>query len=240
MSRKRVDELGRAYAGSQLQIQIYVNRLRSQLEYAIVTHLSFPQQLQPEFHWVSPIEQFKFREYHDGAFLKSLGLENLNDCLRDYWPIGGPRWDALATLKFSGGKDPTGVLLVEAKSRTNEVYDKKLRKWHPASRRRIERALNQTKRWLRVEEEVDWTGRLYQSGNRLAHLHFFRDFIANPVPTWLVNIYFINDPHSPTSEPEWNEFLPEIKAELGLRGITPPYSAEVFLDAQDRSLLASG
>lgn len=84
-----------------------------------------------------------------------------------------------------------------------------------------------------MREDVDWTGRLYQSGNRLAHLHFFRDFITNPVPAWLVNIYFLNDLHSPTSKSDWYQFLPGVKAELGIIGCNVPHTAEVFLEAKD-------
>lgn len=92
-----------------------------------------------------------------------------------------------------------------------------------------------TKRWLRVKEDIDWTVPLYQSANRLAHLYFFRE-IAN-VPAWLVNIYFLNNPHSPTDYEEWQRALTEVKTDLGISGLEIPYMADIFLEAKDRSEL---
>ena len=77
-------------------------------------------------------------------------------------------WDALArvTLLDSGR---TGVLLVEAKSYPQEMYSNGCCA-SEVSRTQIVKALQQTQRWLAVDN-VDWTGPLYQSANRLAHLY---------------------------------------------------------------------
>jgi hypothetical protein len=123
------------------------------------------------------------------------------------------------------------VVLVEAKSHAAEMYGSGCQAG-PRSRRKIEAALEQTKRWLGVPENTDWTGPLYQSANRLAHLYFFREVVS--VPAWLVNVYFLPDPHSPTTRAEWKMALTQVKAELGLSGIATPYTVEVFLTARDR------
>ena len=184
--------------------------------------------------WVSPVESGEFLEYQNGAFLRAVGLELLASQLSKFWPRRGPVWDALAAIENAKNVEPKGILLVEAKSHPPEVYGRGCQA-SPASRRKIEAALNRTKRWLGVPEGVDWTGRLYQSANRLAHLHFFRE-IAD-VPVWLVNVYFLHDPHSPTMREEWEGTVSQVKAELGLTGGLVPYTAEVFLEAREREEL---
>ncbi len=107
----RVDDSGRAYAGSQLQIQIYVNKRAEELTQSVLDAFPSLASLTPMLRWVSPLESEKFVE----------------------------------------------------------------------------------------------------------------------IPAWLVNIFFLNDPHSRTSREEWERALEQVKEELGLKGITVPYTAEVFL-----------
>jgi hypothetical protein len=49
------------------------------------------------------------------------------------------------------------------------------------------------------------------------------------VPAFLVNVYFIGDPHSPTTRSDWDVTIGRVNTELGLRGEVP-YSGSVFLD----------
>ena len=227
----RVDEFGRAYAGSQLQIQIYVNRRLEELSLGVLRELPSLASLKVRLAWVSPLEAKKFAEYQDRAFLAAVGLEHLARSLSNFWPPGGPVWDALAAVEIPGAAESNGVVLVEAKSYPREICGSgcgaKLQ-----SLKLIEAALSQTKRWLGVAEDVDWTGRLYQSANRLAHLCFFREIVG--VPAWLVNIYFLRDPRRPTRIEEWEEALPQVKEKLGLTGVDIPDTASLFLKARDR------
>lgn len=233
----RVDELGRAYAGSQLQIQIYVNRRPEELSERVVDALPPLASLGARLRWVSPIEGEKFAEYQDRSFLSAVGLEHLGRPLSRFWPRGGPAWDALAVAGAGGHSGDRGVVLIEAKSHPPGVYGGGCRA-SSRSRQKILAALERTKRWLGVPEAVDWTGPLYQSANRLAHIYFFREIAQ--VPAWLVNIYFLNDPHSPTRRQEWAAALAQVKAELGLTGVAVPYTAELFLEARERRELIGG
>src|SRR5208283_614822 len=70
-----------------------------------------------------------------------------------------------------------------------------------ASMQRILEALTETKISLGVPQEAQWAGTLYQSANRYAHLHFLR--AIGGIEAYLVNVYFVNDPHSPTTVEEW-------------------------------------
>jgi hypothetical protein len=62
-------------------------------------------------------------------------------------------------------------------------------------------------------------------------LYFFRE-VAN-VPAWLVNVYFLNDPHSTTIFSDWQVALAEVKAALGLGAIIVPHGGEMFLEAEN-------
>lgn len=232
--KARVDDFGRAYAGSQLQVQIYVNRHPEELSQRVLDALPSLATFNARLRWVSPLERERFAEYQDRAFLDAVGLGHLADSLRRFWPRGGPAWDALAAVEVAGSVERRGVVLVEAKSHPSEIYGSGCQA-SPRSRGRIEAALDRTKRWLGVPEDVDWTGPLYQSANRLAHLYFFREVVNTPA--WLVNVYFLGDPHSPTEREEWQTALAQVKAELGLTGIAVSHTAEVFLQARGRRQL---
>jgi len=233
----RADDFGRAYAGSQLQIQIWVNRRPDELSQHVIQALPSLASLSATIRWVSPLESERFVEYQDRAFLRAVGLEHLASKLSGFWPSGGPVWDALATLvEFKKYPGVRGVILVEAKSHPAEVYGGGC-KASPRSRKKIEAALGATKRWLGISQEADWTGPLYQSANRLAHLYFFREVAR--VPAWLVNVHFLQDPHSPISQEEWQPAIAQVKAELGLAGMTIPHGAELFLQARERHELVT-
>jgi len=94
--RKRTDQHGRAYKKSQLQAQLYVNRRQCALTEAVLNALPSLAKLRPSLLWTSPLEGEKFAEYHDGPFLKAIGRPKLKAALANFWPSGGPRWDALA------------------------------------------------------------------------------------------------------------------------------------------------
>lgn len=228
-SSKRVDENGRAYAGSQRQIQTYVNEDPGALTIVIEEALPSLDSLKPVIQWVSPLKQDKYVEYHDEDFLCALKLDFLADELSEFWPKGGPHWDALAYVMLSYEKGTgLGVVLVEAKSHVAELASQC--KASPESLEKTEKSLNETKQWLGVAEEVDWTDGYYQMANRLAHLCFFH---KQNVPAWLVNIYFLNDPHTPISLEEWKKELFKVKQKLGLKSVSISYTADIFLEAKE-------
>jgi hypothetical protein len=232
----RVDDQGRAYAGSQLQIQIYVNRRSHELFECVLDVLPSLASLSPRLRWVSPLESQGFVEYQDREFLRAVGLDRLWRPLSGFWPRRGPVWDALAVAEIGPDPDGWGVVLVEGKSHRAELRGKGCGA-RPRSRARIEARLRETKCWLGVPQRFDWTGELYQYANRLAHLYFFRRVVG--IPAWLVNVYFLADPHCPAPYPpmsrvQWRTALAEAKAELGLAGVAIPYAGDLFLEGKDR------
>jgi hypothetical protein len=218
--KKRCDPQGRAFAGSQRQIQYYVNYDPSTLQNSIASALETPFSLK----WVSPLHGELFREYHDSGFLRALGLSNYEE-LERFWPGRGPVWDALAIDEIS-----RGVVLVEAKSHVPEIRGSGCSATSARSIEKIEASLALTKQWLGVAAGSNWKGRLYQSANRLAHLYFFRELVG--VPAWLVNIYFVDDPHSPTTRRSWDTGILQMKSDLGVKSI--PHCGEVFLPATNQ------
>lgn len=222
-----MDANGRACAGSQRQVQTYTNDSAETFSKAIAESLSGNLPPSARIQWVSPLKHEKYAEYRDGDFLRVLGLQQHESELVAFWPKGGPCWDALAHVLFSDGH--CGCVLVEAKSHVNEIYGNGCCA-SGASRQQICEGLRKAKEWLGVAPEADWTGKLYQSANRYAHLFFLRVVVKTDV--FLVNVYFVNDhrSQSPTAIQEWTPAISEVKQQLGL--VNPvPFSSEVFLDA---------
>jgi hypothetical protein len=209
--------MGRAYAGSQRQIQTYVNERTQALNSAVAQSLSQYGLDEKDIHWVSPLEVDTYSEYQDSEFLERVGLGHLTPQLLKFWPPGGPCWDALARIEG-------GCLLIEAKSHVSEIGGGGCRA-SSKSKEKIETALDATKAWLGVSPDVDWTARLYQAANRYAALYFLREIAA--VQAFLVNVYFVGDPRTPTTMEDWDAAIGNVKRELGLvREV--PYSASVF------------
>jgi hypothetical protein len=230
--QKRCDTTGRAYAGSQRLIQFYVNEQTALLNRAIEEAFGHHVPLR----WVSPLKTNQYREYKDLEFLKALGMVKHGHQLKGFWPRGGPRWDALACVDLG----TAGVLLVEAKSHLPEMYAGECKATSLNSLQMIDASLEKTKTWVGADPTVKWlerhpyqlkarqrTGCLYQMANRIAHLYFFREVLG--VDAWFVNLCFVDDPHSPTTQTQWGLGLTEAKRNMGIKSL--PFAADVFLPA---------
>jgi hypothetical protein len=216
----RWNDTGRAFAGSQGQIQFYVNKQPSVLNQAISDAFKTSFSLR----WVSPLSSDGYREYWDSAFLEALGLPQHCKELSRFWPSGGPHWDALACVEKTGG-----VLLVEAKSHVPEIFGNGCGAEAASSLQKIAQAIAATKEWLHVSDEADWKGPLYQTANRLAHLYFFTEILR--IEAWLVNVYFTDDCsiRNPTPRTSWNVGIADVKKSLGIGAVS--HYADVFLPA---------
>ncbi len=111
----RVDSTRRAQAGSQKQIQMYVNENPQALTSAIAQALLWHGLGEKDIHWVSPRVEESYLEYRDTEFLERVGLGRLASQLQEFWPRGGPCWDALARIEG-------GCILIEAKSHVSSIY----------------------------------------------------------------------------------------------------------------------
>ncbi|TAM81592.1 MAG: hypothetical protein EPN47_12655 [Acidobacteria bacterium] len=221
----RVNAAGQAYKGSQKHIQAYVNEHEALLSGMVLEKLQSSPGIGAGLTWVSPLKCETYKEYSDQEFLYKLDLGMHAGALKEFWPKGGPSWDALAKVT---GPRTSGVVLVEAKSHVAELASS-CGAADPASRARIEASLACTKRRLGVAPEYDWMGSFYQSANRYAHLLFLRDL---GVQAWLVNIYFVNDHpmNGPATKQDWENALSDVKRQMGLSGKSVPYATDLFIE----------
>ena len=217
----RVDSTGRAKAGSQRLIQTCVNERTQAFNSAVAKSLSQHSLDENDIHWVSPLAADMYSEYRDAEFLERVGLGSVAPRLLEFWPQKGPCWDALARIT-------SGCLLIEAKSHVQEIQCDGCGATSPRSKQKIQAAFDATKSWLGVPPDVDWTGRLYQSANRYASLYFLREVAS--VQAYLVNVYFVGDPRTPTTGEDWHTAIGGVNRELGLAHEVP-YSASVCLTA---------
>lgn len=229
--QRRVNEFGRAFAGSQRHIQTYVNLRPVELSHKVLEVLPAKLQSNAMLRWVSPLATENLVECRDEEFLHVLGLDEHINALREYWPDGGPSWDALGRLESDSGN---GIVLVEAKSHISELKSE-CQAESLESLGKIVKALAETKEWLNVDQSCDWTKPYYQSANRYALLYFFR---KRAIETWLVNVYFLNDPHfknptAPRTPEEWKPAIENVAKALGLPGRDVPHTAKLFLEASE-------
>jgi hypothetical protein len=153
-------------------------------------------------------------------------ISTLKTQLKEFWPSGGPQWDAL------GKADDGSVFLVEAKSHIAEVISHLAAK-SMASIEKIHESLARTKQYLKVGADNDWTSPFYQYANRIAHLYFLREM--NDVPAYLIFVYFLNDGAmgGPKVREEWRGALRLVKAYLGIeRNKLQKYMTDIFVDVR--------
>lgn len=214
---KRGQSHGRATSpGSQLYLQDLVNDNPKSLNRLILRHSpSLAQCALEDPQWVSPLARENYKEYRGDEFLWPISQASLYKKLREFWPQGGPQWDALAIVKGKDGS--SGVILAEAKANIPESGDPVYAcNASGKSRQKIESSLAIVKKALGAKSNADWMGDYYQYANRLAHLYFL--YIQCGVPTWMVFIYFIGGEKvsSPSSVEEWTERIIQIQKALGL------------------------
>jgi len=214
-----------ANKGSQKWIQRLINEKPELLNLQIGRNLKL--QKEESIQWFSPLKSDEYAEYRDQAFLDLLEV-NLNKIpLSQFWPKGGPQWDALG--KSSSGK----LFLVEAKLHVSELIST-LKAENGNSRRRILKSLEDTKCYLNSKTEFDWSSSFYQYTNRLAHLYLLRE--KSQLLAYLVFVYFINDVEmkGPTTIYEWKGSIDLLHLCLGIRKHKlQRFVAEIFIDVND-------
>lgn len=211
--------------GSLKDIQVLINKNQDRINNLLKTH--FKELVNEQIIWTSPIEYDGFAEYRDNDFLLKVGLDPSEIHLANFWPAKGPQWDALA--KTSSGK----VILVEAKANIAEIVSPK----SGATKRSkclIDYSLNETKLFLNITNDIDWSGKFYQFTNRLAHLYFLREKCNKEA--FLVNIYFIGDNtvSGPNTKQEWDAAIKVLYTYLGIsRHKLSKYMVNLYIDINE-------
>ena len=162
--------------------------------------------------WVSPRANDAWAEYRDGDFLVRIGRPGLQAKLSEFWPVGGPQWDAL-------GVAGDIVLLVEAKAHVGEMKSS-CGATAPRSLATITASLDAARRGFGARETADWMNGYYQLANRLAHLWFLRE---NGVDARLVLLQFTG--HATMPSPSTDEaYRAAISAAFDHLGFDAPAS----------------
>lgn len=218
-----------ALGGSQRWLQLAVNRCPNILDEAIAKAIDLEHG--ETIKWLSPLESDGFTEYRDNAFLECLGLRPQYRRLEDFWPTWGPVWDGLA--RTSGGR----YLLIEAKANIPE-FDTNPTGASGGSICKIRKALDETKAFLGIRAQTDWSKCFYQYANRVAHLYFLREL--NNIDATLVFVYFVGDAtvygKAPVSLEGWQTAISLATHHLGIRTNSPwirDNVADVFIDVGD-------
>jgi hypothetical protein len=179
-----------------------------------------------EIEWISPLSP-AYTEYQDQHFVDQLRITLSAVPLKDFWPKGGPVWDALA-------RTPKGrVFLIEAKAHIPEI-DSPASGASPGSIQLISKSLNETRAFLNANILIDWTRTFYQYTNRLAHLYLLREL--NGIDAYLLNVYFINETRmqGPSTVEEWKGALALLKTHLGItRTKMTPFMKDLFIDVDE-------
>jgi hypothetical protein len=190
--------------------------------------------------WLSPLRDADWVEFRDEMWTEA-GLAWPSPQQAKWWPRGGPQWDGAATVPGTNGR--RGGLLVEAKSHVDELASSIDDDVHTDSRKTIEQALDETRKYLRGRPRRYWSDGYYQYANRLAWLYYLR--AKRGLDAWLLFVYFTGD-HFESAPPQartfpadaaaWRPSLQKMKKALGLREPHPlsPWVREVFLDADGK------
>ena len=212
--------------GSLKWIRVAVNETPELFNSRIASASTIPKD--DEIEWVSPLQDDEYAEYRDQDFLDRLGIRLPKTSLKEFWPNLGPQWDAL-------GKTRNGrIVLLEAKANIPEVISPATGAG-PKSKILIEKSISETQAFLGIDQDIPWTGKLYQYTNRLAHLYLLREL--NGIDAYLVFAYFIGneDVNGPKTVAEWKAALTVAKKVLGLGERHPlnKFVSDVFVNISE-------
>ncbi|OFY98193.1 MAG: hypothetical protein A3K10_12745 [Bacteroidetes bacterium RIFCSPLOWO2_12_FULL_31_6] len=210
--------------GSLRQIQLLINKNQDQIDNIIKKE--FPELAKDTIIWKSPKENEGFAEYRDNEFIDQLELDRKIIKLDEFWPTRGAQWDAFATTK------DRNIILVEAKANIPEIVTPATSAG-PKSKSLIDKSLKETKEFLGIKNDIDWSGKFYQYTNRLAHLYFLRE--KHNKPAYLLNVYFIGDKtvNGPESIQEWKGALQVLYSYLGIANHKlSKYMTNIFIDVK--------
>lgn len=210
--------------GSLKNLQTLVNNYQHLLNNEIFNKIN--KLKSQTISWVSPLQQNNYAEYSDEDFLKILNLNRFTNSLDEFWPKRGPQWDALAITNNGT------VLLLEAKANIPEIVTPET-KASSISKLLINKSLLDTKKYLKINNNIDWSGTFYQYTNRLAHLYFLREKCK--VNSYLINLYFVGDTsvNGPGTIEEWEAAIKVMSLYLGLGNHKlKKYMADIFIDVK--------
>jgi hypothetical protein len=219
---------GWAYAGSQRQIQAYVNTplLTEVLNAAVVD--AWPDLSAGQIDWRAPLAADGYDEPMDSTFWTAIQRPDLEKPAAAWWPRRGPSWDAIAGVAVRG-REPI-VVLVEAKAHVAEFAVGQFGGTNPTSVEMITAALDHTRAGLGATAPVDtWLGSHYQLANRLTWTSWLRE---RDIDARYAYLLFANDrSHQPTRAEDLITAAHAGYAALGLNPSDHHWIADIPLHA---------
>lgn len=211
--------------GSLKDLQVAINVKKKYLD----TVFSKEVGKQIIIDWKSPLKADDYAEYRDEDFLRRLRiLTKIKYSLSVFWPNNGPQWDAL-------GVSEDEIILVEAKANIPEMVSSGTGAKNPKSIKKIRNSFDEVKKYLNINNGIDWTGTFYQYVNRIARLYYLRE--KNKIKAHLLFIYFINDitVNGPKTKDEWLGAIQTMECYLGLakKHKLRKYIHDIFIDVSD-------
>jgi hypothetical protein len=224
--------------GSQYQLRRWVNEEPDELTRRILGACQSLREWPPDkVEWLSPTPAHP-AELRDEAWA-AVGLPSPSPQEADWWPVGGPVWDAVARVE--GPDEQCGGVFIEAKGRRSELRGPGTRA-QDERRDKIKTALFDVQASIGVgPPPADWLGRSFQPANRLAYLWFSRVKNDPAAPVWLISMYFLAETYrdtvkaatGPATEAEWRPLIGALHQEMELPEpphLLSPYWGEVFLE----------
>ena len=211
--------------GSLKAIQVLINKNQDLINKLIKS--KFNELTKEDIIWTSPLENDEFAEYQGNDFIKKVGLNPNEIQLERFWPTKGPQWDALAHTNEGS------IILVEAKANIPEIVSSETGAGE-ISKELINKSLYETKNFLNIENNIDWSGKFYQYTNRLSHLYFLREKCKKKI--FLINIYFIGDESvsGPETKQEWEGAITVLHSYLrSTRHKLSKYMADIFINIKE-------
>lgn len=180
---------GWAYAGSQRQIQAYVNTpgLTVALDASLIE--AMPALRGCQLEWKAPLACESYSEPRGSKFWAAIGRPDAERLAKNWWPGRGPVWDAVALARGADGA--TTVVLVEAKANAAEVKGGALAAKSPTSKALITQSLETAHHQLGANGRPSaWIGPYYQLANRLAWTHWLN---THDMPAVFAHVLFKDD-----------------------------------------------
>lgn len=235
MEKKEKAEMGLGY-GSEFQLLRFLGHHRQELDENIIKNTNINESLLYHMEWLDYPKNEKRKSLdgeHEGIdFLPAIMKNKISNNWKKYWPKRGQSWDAILYCSpiVPNSKLEEKWIIVEAKAHLKEL-ESSCKADNKDSIKKIETALEVTKKRFNINNETNWMKQYYQLANRLSFINFMLD---NGIQCSLLNIYFINGwnkyPQKNVLKIEdWKKAIQVEYSYLGINNEAKKFISEIFV-----------
>ena len=229
-------EMGLGY-GSEYQLLRFLGHHRQELEQYILKQTNLNENLLYQMEWLDfPKDETRksLDGEHKGIDFLPVSLKNkIINNWKIFWPKKGQNWDAILYLTPIVPKPELEDkwVIVEAKAHLKEL-ESSCKAENEESIKKIETALEATKKHFNINTDKSWMKQYYQLANRLAFVSFM---LENGINCSLLNIYFINGWTKDSKKNvlkvnDWKKAIQTEYSYLGINSDAKKYISEVFIE----------